>query len=115
MVKQAFKLLGTAHLEHPSPFYEPKAVFGFLKKLANEVNAHIFKPPHLLPGDNFVLFFSGHLCICFCAPEAQETVLENLPGARGFAVLQYGPVASHADLIHPRNYELSMFLTCQTC
>jgi len=42
IVKYAFKELGTADLEHSSPFYEPNEVFGFLKNLANEVpNGHL--------------------------------------------------------------------------
>ena len=37
----------------------------------------------------------------FCyVPEAQE-VSRNLPGAHGFVVIQYGPMASHGDPIHP--------------
>ena len=30
-------------------------------------------------------------------------VSKNLPGARGFVVLQYGPVASHGDPICAQN------------
>ena len=41
------------------------------------------------------LFFCG-------VPEARE-VFKNLPGAHGFVVLQYGPVASHGDPIHTKN------------
>ena len=36
-------------------------------------------------------------------PEVRE-VSRKLPGARGFAVIEYGPVASHGDPIQPRNY-----------
>ena len=43
------------------------------------------------------LFFYG-------IPEARE-VSRNLPGARGFAVLEYEPVATHHDPIHPQNYQ----------
>ena len=36
-------------------------------------------------------------------PEVRE-VSRKLPGARGFAVIEYGPVASHGDPIQPQNY-----------
>ena len=36
-------------------------------------------------------------------PEVRE-VSRKLPGARGFAVSEYGPVASHGDPIQPQNY-----------
>ena len=37
LVKRAFEQLGAADITHSSSFYEPEVVFGFLKKLANEV------------------------------------------------------------------------------
>ena len=36
-------------------------------------------------------------------PEVRE-VSRKLPGARGFAVSEYGPVASHGDPIQPQKY-----------
>ena len=39
---------------------------------------------------------------CIRAPEARE-VFKNLPGAHGFVVVQYGPVASHGDPIRAQN------------
>ena len=36
-------------------------------------------------------------------PEVRE-VSRTLPGARGFAVSEYGPVASHDDPAQPQNY-----------
>ena len=43
-------------------------------------------------------FFSDFLifCIFYGVPEVRE-VSRKLPGARGFAVIEYGPVASHGD------------------
>ena len=42
-------------------------------------------------------------------PEVRE-VSRNLPGARGFAVIEYGPVASHGDPIQARNYRCFEFV-----
>ena len=58
-------------------------------------------------------YVGGHFLICYSVPEARE-VFKKLPEARGFAVLQYGPMASHGDFIHPQSYKLSMFLATQT-
>ena len=41
-------------------------------------------------------------------PEVRE-VSRNLPGARGFAVSEYGPVASHGDQIQPPKYTIFKF------
>ena len=41
-------------------------------------------------------------------PEVRE-VSRKLPGARGFAVIEYGPVASHGDPIQLQNYGFSEF------
>ncbi len=41
-------------------------------------------------------------------PEVLE-VSRNLPGARGFVVIEYGPVASHGDPIQARNYRFFEF------
>ena len=38
-------------------------------------------------------------------PEVRE-VSRKLPGARGFAVIEYGPVASHGDPIQTRSYNV---------
>ena len=43
-------------------------------------------------------------------PEVRE-VSRKLPGARGFAVSEYGPVASHGDPIQPPNYGFLEFLS----
>ena len=42
-------------------------------------------------------------------PEVRE-VSRKLPGARGFAVSEYGPVASHGDPIQPPNYTFFEFV-----
>ena len=41
-------------------------------------------------------------------PEVRE-VPRKLPGARGFAVIEYGPVASHGDPSQPQNYRFFEF------
>ena len=51
---------------------------------------------------DFRIFF-----ILYGVPEVRE-VSRKLPGAHGFVVIEYGPVASHADPIQPRFYR---FLT----
>ena len=48
------------------------------------------------------LDFGRHFLILYAIPEARE-VSKNLPGARGFVVVQYEPVASHGDPVHPPN------------
>ena len=40
-------------------------------------------------------------------PEVRE-VSRNLPGARGFAVIEYRPMASHGDPIQAQNHQLLM-------
>ena len=50
-------------------------------------------------------FFFSILWVKYGIPEVRE-VSRNLPGARGFAVIEYGPVASHGDPIHARYYHL---------
>ena len=42
-------------------------------------------------------------------PEVRE-VSRKLPGACGFAVIEYGPVASHGDPIQPQNYTFVEFV-----
>ena len=42
-------------------------------------------------------------------PEVRE-VSRNLPGARGFVVIEYGPVASHGDPIQAQNYSFFEFV-----
>ena len=44
-------------------------------------------------------------------PEVRE-VSRNLPGARGFAVIEYGPMASHGDPIQAQNYRFAEFPKC---
>ena len=39
-------------------------------------------------------------------------VSRNLPGARGFAVIEYGPMASHGDPIQAQNYRFVEFPKC---
>ena len=48
------------------------------------------------------------LLIKYGIPEVRE-VSRNLPGARGFAVIVYGPVVSHGDPIQARNYRFFEF------
>ena len=55
------------------------------------------------------LGFGGHFLIFYGIPEAPE-VFKNLPDTHGFVVLQYGPMASHGDPIHPKKYGFSAFL-----
>ena len=43
--------------------------------------------------------------IFYGVPEVRE-VSKKLPGARGFVVIEYGPVGSHGDPIQPRNYQI---------
>ena len=43
--------------------------------------------------------------ILYGVPEVRE-VSRKLPGARGFVVIEYGPVGSHGDPIQPRNYQM---------
>ena len=47
--------------------------------------------------------------IKFGLPEVRE-VSRNLPGARGSAVIEYEPVASHGDPIQPQNYRFFEFV-----
>lgn len=47
--------------------------------------------------------------IFYGVPEVRE-VSRKLPGARGFVVIEYGPVASHGDPIQARNYRFYAFL-----
>ena len=48
------------------------------------------------------LDFGPHFRIFYEVPEARE-VFKNLPGARGFVVIEYEPVASHGDPIRAQN------------
>ena len=41
----------------------------------------------------------------YSLPEAPEP-LRNLPGARGVIFPKYGPILSHGDPIHARNYQI---------
>ncbi len=41
-------------------------------------------------------------------PEVRE-VSKRLPGARDFAVIEYGPLAIHDDTIQPQNYDFLSF------
>ena len=50
--------------------------------------------------------FRRHFLILYGVPEVREAS-RNLPGARGFVVLQYEPVATHGDPIQVRNYKFS--------
>ena len=60
------------------------------------------------------LDFGDHFRFVYDIPEAPE-VLKNLPGTRGFVVLQYGTVASHGDHIRARNYSFLVFLATLAC
>ena len=51
------------------------------------------------------LFFC-HFWILYGVPEVRE-VSRNLPGARGFVVIEYGPILSHGDPVHAQNYQIS--------
>ena len=53
--------------------------------------------------EHFLIFL-----VKYGLPEVRE-VSRKLPGARGFAVIEYGPVASHGDPIQPQNYKFSEF------
>ena len=57
--------------------------------------------------------FGGNFRFFYNIREAPE-VSKNLPGSHGFVVIQYEPVASHGDPIHPPNYEFSMFVASKT-
>ena len=52
----------------------------------------------------WVFGFCSNFRFFYSVPEARE-VSKNLPGARGFLAIQYGPVVSHGDLIHPQHYK----------
>ena len=45
----------------------------------------------------------------YCIPEVRQ-VSRKLPGACGFAVIEYGPVASHGDPIQPQKYTFIEFV-----
>ena len=60
------------------------------------------------------LDFGVHFLIFYGVPEARE-VSRNLPGARGFVVIEYGPVASRGDPIRVQNDRYTMFLASQAC
>ena len=50
-----------------------------------------------------------HFRTFYSVPEARQ-VFKNLPGAHGFVVIQYGPVASHGGLFCARTDGFSAFL-----
>ena len=50
------------------------------------------------------LDFRRHFLILYGIPEVRE-VSRNLPGARGFALIEYEPMATHDDPIQPQNYQ----------
>ena len=63
-----------------------------------------------------LIFFSRFL-VKYGIPEVRE-VSRNLPGGRGFALAEYGPMASHGDPIQPHNYRFfevpnSLHLHCK--
>ena len=51
----------------------------------------------------------GYFLILYGVPEVRE-VSRNLPGARGFVVIEYEPVASHGDPIQARFYQILTLL-----
>ena len=53
--------------------------------------------------------FGGHFSIFYSLPEAPEA-FKNLPGARGFVLPKYEPVASHGGPVHASNYRFSCVL-----
>ena len=46
-----------------------------------------------------------HVLILYGVPEVREAS-RNLPGARGFVLIEYEPVATHGDPIQTRNYQI---------
>ena len=52
------------------------------------------------------LFYFLVIFILYGVPEVRE-VSRNLPGARGFVVIEYGPILSHGDPVHAQNYQNS--------
>ena len=58
----------------------------------------------------YIWEFKTSFFILYGIPEVRE-ISRNLPGAHGFAVLQYGPVATHGDPIQVQSYQICA-LTC---
>ena len=62
--------------------------------------------------------FSFNFQLFYCFPQARE-VSKNLPGNRGFVVIEYGPVAIHADPVDEFALQflikfLWIFIICST-
>ena len=66
--------------------------------------------------ENIGIFKFSDFCIfkvLYGVPEVRE-VSRNLPGARGFVVIEYGPVASHGDPIQARIMDfICFYIFCQ--
>ena len=50
------------------------------------------------------LNFRRHFLILYGIPEVREAS-RNLPGAHGFALIEYEPMATHGDPIQTRSYQ----------
>ena len=79
-----------------TPARDPKQTYINIRKIKVKLNFLYFLT-------NFDFF------VKYCLPEVRE-VSRKLPGARGFAVSEYGPVASHGDPIQPQNYTFVEFV-----
>ena len=79
-----------------TPAREPKQTYINIQKCT--VKLYFYIVAHF-----FFFFF-----IKYGIPGVRE-VSRKLPGARGFAVIEYGPVASHDDPIQPQNYAFLEF------
>ena len=78
-----------------TPARDPKHTYINIRKFTGKLDFNIFE--HVLI-----------LLVKYGIPEVRE-VSRNLPGARGFAVIEYGPVASHGDPIQAQNYRFVEF------
>ncbi len=77
-----------------TPARDPKQTYIYIYKYGNLRERMFF-----YMFEHFLFFFF----VKYGIPEVRE-VSRNLPGARGFAVIEYGPVPSHGDPIQARNY-----------
>ena len=56
--------------------------------------------------------FRRQFLILYGIPEVREAS-RNLPGARGFALIEYEPVATHDDPIQAQNYQIPAAQKCR--
>ena len=59
-----------------------------------------------------LLDFRLHFFILYGVPDVREAS-RNLPGAGGFALIEYEPVATHDDPIQAQNYQILAGQKCR--